>query len=110
MHSTWVVGPDSAQAVTRVQASGRAARFAKEACGCAVVCARRLGPSQCRTIITCRLCFADWQHGEEPSARQLQWHTTFWSLLITSCETPFVTATLDQITSTSSTRKACVDA
>src|SRR6266566_7963201 len=42
------VGPDSVRAITRVRVSARAGRFAKEVCGCAAACAKRLGPSQRR--------------------------------------------------------------
>lgn len=60
-----------------------------------------------KRIITYRLCFADWQHGEGPNARRSPWRTISWSLLTTSCETAFAIATWDQITLTGSTLKDC---
>src|SRR5712664_4967714 len=99
MRSTWRVGRDFVRAVTRAQASVRAERFAKGACGCVAAYAKGPGPSPRKRTTICRLSIVGWQREEERNARPLRLPTISWSLPITSCETELVTATWDQTAS-----------
>ena len=55
----WQVGRGAVRGVMRAQASARAGRSAKVACGCAAVCARQPGLFRPRRTTTCRLCIVD---------------------------------------------------
>src|SRR5262249_20648818 len=73
LHGISQAGQDCVPASMRVRASARAERSAKEAYGCVVACARRLGlcPRNVTTIYL--LGFVDWRGGEARNGRRSLW-------------------------------------